>query len=53
VTASFNNVALCGTGMPSGGSLTVSGQGNAGGVNINNQATVAFGPVCGTAKLGS
>ncbi len=56
VTANFVNVSLCQAGtltLPGGGSISVSGQGNAGGTNINKSVTVTFGPSCGTARVGA
>jgi hypothetical protein len=52
ITATLASITLCQNGIdPSGGTLIVSGQGNAGGVNINRSATATFGPGCGLARI--
>jgi hypothetical protein len=50
IGATFNNVTLCAGGGPNSGSLSVYGQGNAGGTNVDASATVTFGPGCGTGR---
>jgi hypothetical protein len=52
ISATFSGITLCQNGIdPSGGTLTVSGQGNAAGVNINRSATATFGPGCGMVRI--
>lgn len=53
VTADFQNVDVtgCGTMLPKGGTLVLTGSGNVGMTTISATRTVTFGPACGDAKI--
>jgi hypothetical protein len=47
VTATFDDVALCANGLPTGGVLHATGQGSVAAGSYSGSATATFGPGCG------